>query len=509
MRVGARVRAPPVSDPGEGDRSRDAALVAWMRGSLPLTIRITVMSFGLTAVASALLLLVHQLLQRQSRAALELPGFTVDLTSVVAAGYDLALLVVALGTWVGLTSLSALLVHRSIRTHLLAARPTDPDPRETDDPDAAPGEGGHAMSERMLMESYLGLVSALARAVGVTVVLVLVAPPMADVGALVAWAAAAGVGWYRFRLGQRASDALRESAQAHRRAPGRDRHRELVDAIYWRDRFLGRLPLGQAAIVLAPMLVLVVVPVWEVSSDRSSVAGLLVIVLWMQALIQAVTMAASLGFRHAFWSQRAPAAARGRNASLSRRPVAVLTAATRWWPDADVVWSRVPEPRGLVIAFTGEDGRVGGMPPARFTRRARDESVDVVVLCDQPFRSGAEGYAGLGSDLESSLSALRTLVDPAEAVIVGCGAGVGPARILAATGPGRRLVEVAEQPDIAERPDAGLAVDAASVADLRPAGIIRDADLASALGPLLTAWLDPDLDEATVRHREREVLGAR
>jgi hypothetical protein len=358
------------------------------------------------------------------------------------------------------------------------------------------------MSERMLMEAHLGLVSAVARAVGVTVVLVLVGTLVADLGALTSWAVAVAVGWYRFRLGQRASDALRQSAQAQRREPGGDRHRELVDRIYWRDRFLGRLPLGQAALVLAPMLVLVVVPMWGSSSDRSSVAGLLVLVLWMQALLQAVTMSASLGFRSAFWFQKGPEPTRGSGGSPARRPIALLATATRGWPDADVVWSRVAEPRGLVIAFTDEDGQVGGLPPARFARRAREESVDVVVLRDQPFRSGAEGYAGLGRDLEGALETLRTLVDPAHAVILACGAGTGPARRLAQDTPGCRLIEVAA-PQEGSGPDEG-ALDPA----VRPAGIVLDADRRSAVGSLLTTWLDPALDDRAVRVRERELLDA-
>ena len=473
----------------EGDE-RDRALRQWMRGCISLTVRVTVMSFGFTLLVGALIVLVNQVMQRDAAASTDILGVRIDLSPIAEAGYDLPLLVVALGAWVGMTSLSRLVMHRQVRDYLHGTAPGDGGDDDlladdaADDPDGA--EGGNALVERMLLEVYMAMVNSTARALGITVVLGVMLPKVLLLGMALVWLAAIGVALYRFRLGQRACDELQASARARRKAPDAQTHRELVDSIYWRDRFLTRLPIGQAAVLVGSMLVFVVVPFWILEPGEGSAASLIVLLLWLQTMLTAVIESGSLGFRHVFWYRRRDGVRPEAVETPGKPVVSLLTTDGRFWPDTDVVWARAAGSDRVLVAFAGPEVGVGGMRPAALARLLRAQSVSLVTLRDRPFLAGANGYAGLGDDLAGALESLADLIDLSGAVVVGSGPGIEPARALADRQSVVRVVELNDPDD----------------------DFVRRLVRAGRLAEIVDAWFDADVTDAEARRREAEAVGA-
>ena len=429
----------------------EAELLAWMRGNSRLAIRVTLTSFAFAGVVAFVLVIAQQVLQGGAAGRGRLLGLPIDFSPVTGSGHSLALLALALGAWMLLSSISRLIVARQVRDHLRTLRATAPavdgaddlDMDAVDDSDESSGEGGDTMAERMLLESYLAILASAARTLAITVVLAVVLPPVAIPGLFLSWLVTALLAVRRYRTGQARMEGLRAAAANWRKEGTQDSHEQFVDAIYRRDTSMQRMTLGEALLMLGVVLLTVVLPAWfaAASSDTTSMVLLLI---WLQGLLHVATESASMGWRWAH-RQRLRDVASGRiprdfGRSPATAAMTLLTDVPARWPRSEVVWLRVAPGAPAVVLLPGPDGDVAGVPVRRFAQHAWRLGLDLVVLRDQPFAGGESGYSGLGDDLPSAVAGLGRLVDLSEAVVLSCGEAVRPASRIAALWDVRRAI---------------------------------------------------------------------
>ena len=324
-------------------RTFSEAAGAWLRTTRAVAVRSTAASFVIGLVVAALLVLVHSLDGPSGELVLGLPGLSVH-TGLDESSYALPLLVAALAGWVLLTSLSRLVVARQVRVYLRAL----PMLRARAGGMAEPDHDGDAMAERLMLESYLSVAASAARSVAMTCALLLILPWPAACGVLLCWVVAVFVSGRRFADGRAVSVDLADASHGARIGPGAPTYGRVVDAIFLRDTRVHRLTVLQAGALLAAVLVLVVVPAWLSRPGPGAATAVLVVLLWLQALIAAVTESGGVGWRAQLWFDQQNRPRRpGGDASRGRAPRADLM----WWPADEPV---------LTIAAVIGRGPAGG-----------------------------------------------------------------------------------------------------------------------------------------------------
>jgi hypothetical protein len=442
------MKASPTLDEG------DVELLRWMRGTRLLAIRVTVVSFAFASIVAFVLVLAQQLLQTGEAVKGRFLGLSFDISPLAGPQFGLPLLVLALGAWILLSSLSRLIVARQVRDHLrgLASTPASDPGDDLDSGDDEAAEGGDTMAERILLESYLGVLANASRVAAITLVLSFLLPPIVIPGLLLSILVATAIAGRRYRQGRRQQGLLRTAARNWRREGTEESHHGLVDAIYGRDTSTQRLSLLQALGLLGVVLVTVILPVWF-HSGASSGAGLVILLMWLQGLLLVDTEAAGLGWRWGHRMHLAATSTRGPAPSPRTRPgtrpgtppggppvVAVLTAVPARWPANEVVWLRVGADAATIVLLPGPDAMAAGMPVRQVAQQMWRCGVDLIVLRDQPFAAGARGYAGLGDDLPTAVAGLARLVDLSTVVLLAAGDAVAPATEIAERAGVRRLV---------------------------------------------------------------------
>lgn len=346
----------------------------WMLSTLRTTAWLALLSFVSTAIVGSLLVVAQRSIQGES-GALVIPGFPVSLqTDWLGSG--LPVLIIALGAWMALSSLSHLAQAAVLRWHLrrhsssgsIESEDTDPD----DDLEPSPSGPGGFMVERMMFESYLTVVTSTTRALALSLVLVFLQPRQTALGLSVCWLLLVTMGVYRFRLGARASMefvATNRAVRAGQRSP-----EDLIDVIYARDRHVTRLPIGQAFTATSAALLLVLLPLW-VYTKPLPIAGLILFVIWLPSLMAALTQASPLGWRAAasFSRSRQPSAPAGPEEETVAKGededhfqvgprVTVTTLPITKWSGRTPLWVRIPGANRTAVLVVDAAGQVGSWP---------------------------------------------------------------------------------------------------------------------------------------------------
>lgn len=489
----------------------DPSLSEWMRSTRAISIRVTVTTFAFTALVGFLLVIVQQELTGSSSGSGRILGLTVNVTGITGTEPSLWLLAVALGAWVMLTSLSTLVVSRQVRTYLRETEPPRRGPTDMLDTDEDAGPGGAVMAERLLLQSYLNVLANGARTLAVTIVLVFSLPRVAVPGLLVGWVVLMMMGRHRFLVGGSHQQVMRSAMEKWReQSRSREAHVGLVDAIYLRESFQRRLTLPQAAIVVGVVLLGVVIPAWLAGGNAGGVS-LVLVLMWLQGLIQVTTDMAPLGWR---WRNRldplsrtggpvngrsgvtgggsdpAPESPSHAGVAPDGSPIHLVMSPPPAWPvEPAVVWLRRTDTDRTLVAAAGPDGTLAGIPVDRLASATWQQGVSVVIL---PPASPSGGYPGLGTDALSARAALWSLVDPQDAVVL--------------LGPRRRppALTLADEPRLRRRVAVGGGRPAGAAWIAEPMDV-QDADR---FARTLHSWFDAELSDADVSEADPDA-GAR
>ncbi len=261
-------------------------------------IRVTAVSFIFTAATMFTLAIVQQAMQESGRTTSRIFGVSVPLPPVDGPAASLALFSVAVLLWGALVSLSQLVVARQVRSYLRV---------ET----AAITDTMGFISERMMIEAYLGFLSNGARAVALTAVLAYLLAGWPALGLVVSILVVGVVAVRRFRHAGVLQTQWRAASQEWRAAQDSRSHLAITQAMYTRDAYLHRLPFAQLGIMLLVVLTTVVLPAW-LNGAAAGGAGLLIMLVWIQALLGTAAGAGSLGWR---WAHRVLVRSRGQDGS--------------------------------------------------------------------------------------------------------------------------------------------------------------------------------------------------
>lgn len=264
----------------------------WARRSF--AVKVTAVSFAFTAAMMFSLAAVQQSLQSEESGPRRLFGLPIPLPDVEGPTASLALFSVAVLMWAALLSLSQLVVARQVRGYISQAA-------------SSMSTSMEFLSERMMIEAYLGVLANAARTLALTLVLVYLLPRAVVIGLVLALAVAGLLCVRRFRRASVLQGQWRDASRAWRQEPSPGSRAAVGEAMYARDVYLHRIPMGQLALVLSVVLIAVVLPAW-VQGAAAGGASLLIMLVWIQALLGTVVGAGNLGWR---WAHRSHAGSRG------------------------------------------------------------------------------------------------------------------------------------------------------------------------------------------------------
>lgn len=350
----------------------------WSRTVRPMAIRVTLMSAGFTAAIGLCLLAANSLLHSGERPTVSLAGRQFVVGSPALA-IPLALLGITL--WALLGSVSRLLVARQVRTLLRSRSQGGRGEAASDDNEAA---GPGLLSERLLLEAYLGAWSMVTRLAVLALVLVRILPWAAMLGLVIVGACLYQVFTVRVRAGRRVYREFREANRAARQGFSTP----LVEAIYQREVIIERLTTVQVVVLSATSLGFVLLPLWFVNRSSLALASVW-FVLMFQAILAIATQAASLGWRQEafFGPADSPGAGAPVLAGPRRRPiqgVVLLATPPQQWPRAAAVAvRRLPDAQTLVVVCDGAELAGTSLPVLAHVLDATDHSLLAVTADGQ------------------------------------------------------------------------------------------------------------------------------
>lgn len=392
-------------------------------------------SIGFTVIVGSIVLLLHQITQARETSNFEIMGQNFDFTPLVEAGFELPILVLAIGLWVGLASLSRLLVARQVRGHLMT-KSLDLLPNDSSlidsDVEVEQNDTGFEMAERMLLEAFLSLINSGSRALAVTFLLVMLNPVVIIFGLFAVWAMALTLMRFRFRAGQAAFDNYQSANRAQRLSKNSHSNTALIDSIFQRDRHINRLPLGQACLLVGIMIALVFIPEWVLQSEDVSVPALVVSLLWLQAVVMTVTEMGSFGWRQAQWFARndsKPAPTNLPQAEVQNRKsinkknlpsIQLFTSMPEFYPNTGSIWVSPDGAQETLILIPGSDDNLGGASTQRITRVLAKSGFSVLVIRTQ-YQAHRDGRPpSVCSSSQIAFDRPLSFLDTSRSVIITC-----------------------------------------------------------------------------------------
>jgi hypothetical protein len=439
----------------------------WSRTVRPMAIRVALMSAGFTAVIGLCLLAANSLLHSGERPTVSLAGRQFVVGSPALA-IPLALLGITM--WALLGSLSRLLVARQVRTLLRSRSQGGRGEAASDDTEVG---GPGLLSERLLLEAYLGAWIMVTRLAVLALVLVRILPWAAMLGLVIVGACLYQVFTVRVRAGRRVYQEFREANRAARQGLSDP----LVEAIYQREVIIERLTTVQVVVLSATSLGFVLLPLWLVNRSSLALASVW-FVLMFQAILGIATQAASLGWRQEAFFGQVDSPREGTPVAVGprRRPiqgVVLLSAPPRHWPRAAAVAvRRLPEAPTLLVVCDGGGLAGTSLPVLAKVLDATNHSLLAVTVDGQD--EAAQVLKGLDLNVTAVAYEEATAVPPS--VLASWPAAV-PVR-LSSNAVADHLFGGVEQPGL--RPWLG------------PCSIISEADAVKAFassGPARATWL--------------------
>jgi hypothetical protein len=270
---------------------RPVGLSTWLTGVRRFAIRVTVMSFAFTLVMTVALALVQEALSGGRRASAAVYGISLPLPVQESTAGLTFTFILAVLVWAVVLSVSQLAIARQVRSYLMAFS------------DGASGSHRSAqqlMSERLLVEALLALLSAGARVAALTAVLAFLLPRLAGVGLGASLAIAALLCLVRYRKAHAMQAQFSLATRRHRKESNGESARGYVNAIYFRDSYMYRMPVLEVLLLVGLTVSLLALPIWYEGIPAGG-ASLLLILVWLQGTLRVVTEAGVLGWR---WGQR-------------------------------------------------------------------------------------------------------------------------------------------------------------------------------------------------------------
>lgn len=288
----------------------------WSRSVLPLSVAAISASLVGTAVVALILAVAQAAISGRDPGGLASLGpWTIDLPDETATLLVLAMLLLTLASVIQslLRRVDASIVRRRLRSVIAESTGT------------ARLNQRELLAERFLMEGWTGWVSATVQALGYSVILAWVGGPVEWLGLLLAAAIAVGVALHFFRgaLGASASFfAAQERArelERRRRSPRESTTDDEVasvmtgisDAVYRRDTEVFRLSATANVILSLGILGAAVLPAVFTLSDSALPLFLIVLIIWRQRVMEAVTSVGLLAWTLTLWRDA------GANATLA------------------------------------------------------------------------------------------------------------------------------------------------------------------------------------------------